>query len=925
MDLRMHTSVTGTALRPSCLLLAAIIAGCNGEPTTAELLANAQQSQDRSDFKGAIIHLKNAATRSPANAEVRFALASAYLKTGDGPSAEKELRKAVALGGSSARAAPDLAAALLTQGKAKQAVDETTSLTATGPALQSTRGDAFLALGNTAQAAAAYRQALAGNPRFAGALIGLAKIAAAGKDVEEAHRLIAQAIAANPADAAPWIYKGQLLRQQKQVADAIGAFGKAITLAPSATGAYIERGNDYIATGNFAAARADIAAANKLAPGTLPVVYLQARLAATEGKYPLARELVQRILADAPEHLPTLLLAGMVEMQLGNRQAAEQHLRKYVERQPENVHPRKLLAQVLLQDMRPGDALIILKPMLNAATDDAQVYALAGEASMQRKEWQTAVARFDKASKLAPGNTAYRQSLALSQLSIGESDKAIVELKAATAHDPKSLEAGIALIQAELRQKQYDNALAVANTLERSFPGNSDVLNFKGGIYLVKDDLKAARASFTLSAAAKPDNLDPVSNLARMDRRAGRLDDAKKRYESFLAKNAGNFRAMWGLAEIDAAQGNAAGATRWLEKASAENPTALLPGLKLAQHYLQQRRAQDAILLLRRIQTSAPAHPALLDLLGQAQLASNDAGAALETFNKLVGLSPESPGALMRLAAAHLATGNTGAALEDFKRAIAVQPDYLPAHTGRIGVLMRIGRTQEALPLATQLQKQAPDLPIGHVLEGDLQIAENRAPLALAAYEKAFAITPTPELLIKIADTMALAGKSAEIEPRLLKWRQANPSDPVIPMYLAQRYSKNSQYSLAAAELRAVLALRPDNPVALNNLAWAYLQDKDTRALEMAERAAAVSADSAAALDTLGWILIERGQIPRALALLTKAAAMTPDAKDIRYHRAVALHKSGDKAGARQELERLLADKAPFASSTDAVALLSTL
>jgi predicted Zn-dependent protease len=102
--------------------------------------------------------------------------------------------------------------------------------------------------------------------------------------------------------------------------------------------------------------------------------------------------------------------------------------------------------------------------------------------------------------------------------------------------------------------------------------------------------------------------------------------------------------------------------------------------------------------------------------------------------------------------------------------------------------------------------------------------------------------------------------------------------------------------------------------VFLNNLAWAYQQTKDARALETAERAYKLKPDNAQIGDTLGWMLVEQGDSKRGIDLLEKAATAAPGNPEYRYHLAQALAKSGDRAKARRELEKLPADSpgSPF-------------
>ncbi|MBY0242864.1 MAG: tetratricopeptide repeat protein, partial [Burkholderiaceae bacterium] len=63
----------------------------------------------------------------------------------------------------------------------------------------------------------------------------------------------------------------------------------------------------------------------------------------------------------------------------------------------------------------------------------------------------------------------------------------------------------------------------------------------------------------------------------------------------------------------------------------------------------------------------------------------------------------------------------------------------------------------------------------------------------------------------------------------------------------------------------------------------------------------------------------------RAAQILQQASTKAPQALEIRYHLAMALFKSGDKTGARKEVEQVLASGKNFAKADDARALLKQL
>ena len=81
---------------------------------------------------------------------------------------------------------------------------------------------------------------------------------------------------------------------------------------------------------------------------------------------------------------------------------------------------------------------------------------------------------------------------------------------------------------------------------------------------------------------------------------------------------------------------------------------------------------------------------------------------------------------------------------------------------------------------------------------------------------------------------------------------------------------QTKQNQEAIAQYEALLKLKPNGALDLNNLANLYQSEKDSRAMATAELALRLAPDNPAVQDTLGWILVEQGQLPRALDLLAK-------------------------------------------------------
>ena len=78
-------------------------------------------------------------------------------------------------------------------------------------------------------------------------------------------------------------------------------------------------------------------------------------------------------------------------------------------------------------------------------------------------------------------------------------------------------------------------------------------------------------------------------------------------------------------------------------------------------------------------------------------------------------------------------------------------------------------------------------------------------------------------------------------------------------------------------------------------------------------------------MDTLGVLLADKGEMPRALELLGKALAAAPQANEIKLHYARALVKAGKKAEAKKLLEELVKAGEKFSAQAEVASLLREL
>ncbi len=382
---------------------------------------------------------------------------------------------------------------------------------------------------------------------------------------------------------------------------------------------------------------------------------------------------------------------------------------------------------------------------------------------------------------------------------------------------------------------------------------------------------------------------------------------------------------MEALARLASGQGQPAEAIGWLERACKEHPDALGLALRLVDYYARGGDTAKALVLAQKLQAGNPSNPDALAMLAQVQALRQNLPAAVDAYARLAVLMPGSSKPPLRIAALQLAMHDDGAAIAALKKALALDPELMDAHQMLLDILIGQKKFSDATLHVAGLQQRRPQAAAGYKLEGDLKQTQGQPAAALAAYERAFALEPGGALMIQLHGALLASGKAGEADARMAQWLRQHPDDIPVRLHDASSKLVRNDFRAAIGQLEAVLQRDPNNLLALNDLAWAFQRINDKNALAYAERAYRLAPGSPAIMDTLGWICLESGDLARALPLLQKASALAPNAGEIRYHFGLVLAKSGDKRGARRELERLLASPAQFAKRAEAKAFLATL
>jgi putative PEP-CTERM system TPR-repeat lipoprotein len=898
------------------------LAGCGKDNPTA-LVASAKSYLAKNEYESGIIQLKSALQTAPDNAEARILYGKALLDTGRPAAAETEIRKAIELKYPEDEAYPLLARAMVDQNAYAKVVTELSDRKLGDPkaqaGLQTQVASAYLALGEVAKANEAIQAALVAVPGDARALTIQARLAALGNDLPQALKLIDSAIAAAPNNGQALVVKAGFENAQGRRGEAIKTLERAVEVSGGSLGARYALASMLIESGQLDNAAVQVEAMKKMSPLEFRTLYADALISYSRGDAAHARDAIQKVLSVNPDNLQSIYLSGLIDMRLGSYASAEESLRKVAARAPDDTSPLRALAVLYMRTGRTAQGIETLEAALTRAPDNPVLLQAAGEANLAAGNAAKAAQYYERASALDKGNMASKVRLAQVKYAAGEPGQAFKELESLSGADQSQYQADLALIAAHLRRGEFDQALAAIATLEKKQPNNPLTYNVKGAAYAGMHDNKNARASFEKALDVQPGYFPAARNLALLDVQEQKAEDARKRYEAMLVKDPKNEQLLLGLAELLVMSGRSPDQVKaTIERAIAAAPKSVRPRLALINYYGNLRDAKAGLDAAKAAQAAFPDDVQILEAVGAAQRAAGQTDEALATFKRLVQLQPQNVTGLLRLADVQVAQKDYNGAVATLRKVISAEPDQSRALVALAKTYVMSGHPEDAIAEARKLQKERPKRAMGYALEGEVLMSQQKWQQAAAAYRDALAREPIPTLAVRRYEALQKVG-AADASAFAATWTREHPTDVTLVIYLGQQSLARKDYPGAIANYQAAMKLDPDNPIVLNNLAWALAETGDPKAREYASAAYRQAPFNPNVIDTLGWAEVQVGDAQKGVELLRAASNLAPGNVGIQLHLAKGLIKTGDRAGAKKALEPLskLSDGSPLRAEVD--------
>lgn len=877
---------------------------------------DALKRYEKNEMPGAVIQLKNALQQDSKMLAAHLLLGKALLRNGELKGAEAAFEEALKQGVNRGEVALPLGLVYLALGH-PEAVIEKISAAGLSPALQvevlTMRANAYFEQGKSVQATQALENARAIDPKSASPLIAEVPMLLSAGRLDLAKEKAIKALELAPNNAFAWNANASVLHAAFDVSGALAAYDKALSLAPNHVDARIARAALLIDLKRDAEARKDLDLLRTAAEDEPRAAYLRAVLAGQQGDGPLLSaaltEVTRTIDALPPAWLARreqlLMAAALAHHGLGNYQKAREYLDVIVARSPRNIGAKKLLASVYVDAKDYGRALSLLESLNRATPDDPQVMFMLGTLHLAQKRYAQASDLLERAAARTD-SAEMKRSLAFSQLGLGLNEKGIGNLEKAFAANPADIQSGMSLAMIYMRQTKTDKALKTAEAMVKRDPANLTALNFLGSLKGATGDKAGARTAYTQVLAKDAEFSPAAMNLARLDVGEKRFDEARRRLDALLKKRNDNYLVLYEYGLLEQRAGKPAEAIRHLTKAGDVQRTDPMPLLALVDLHLNQRQGDLALKVAKALAMNFATNLQVQLTLARTYLATGDAASARTVLTGATRLAEFNTKSQVAIARMQLAAGNPDGAAYSISKALQDSPDDLAALVLAVQVETRRGDAAKAdIALKSLIAKYPASLETARA-KADLAMSRGQFSTAIAGYRKVLAGAENTGNAMALVQAHMAAGEAGKAAAFLEVWVKSRPNDIAAQKALAETQFRSGQLAAAQQSYQRVISSDPEDASALNNYSNLLLQVNDPGAQEAAEKALKLSPTHPAYADTLGWILVSKGQIEAGLRYLREARLRNPGNGEIRFHLAYALSKIGRNDEAREELSAAL-------------------
>jgi tetratricopeptide (TPR) repeat protein len=750
-------------------------------------------------------------------------------------------------------------------------------------------------------------------------------------DLDKARINLKNVLQIDPKDAAAWFKLGNILERKKEFKKAFSNYRKAVELDPENNAYQAKLGRFYLILGN------DI---------------------------DMATEKMDLVLSRDKTHVEGLLLKAGILLKQKNAADAKEIARNIFEDHPEHIENAVFLSSLYSQDKEYTEAITVLDTALESNPDNQSLLSMLGNTLYLNKDYERSEQVWQKILDAHPGTFQNHLTLALFYQRTDQTAKAEQVLRSAIAADDKDVKRKLALIefirqaiskqqaiaelqkmiqsdrsdgnlrlalaQLQMANEDVDGAVATYQLAAKDFSEDETGITSRvqlARIYMTKEDVDSATAIIDEAAEIAPNDSEVNLIKAKIALYKNNIEQAIISLRTVIKDDPANVEAYFLLAGAHKANNDIRQAEDIIARAYENNRDNIKVLMPLARYHIQNKNVAKAEKVIDNYLRLDANNYEALSIKSSILNGKKEFTLAYQLAEKMIRLYPEKENGYLQSVPALLSQREFDKAIDLLRTGYEKTGDLQVLRMGAM-VQVSAGKASEAVAWLQSVGEKDNSEKV-QLLLADAHHAnkDNEAASQVLRDSIVQDITRT-DSYIALAGVYSNANDSEQAVSVLEDGVKANPDDTKLAITLAGYYEMTGKIDSAIEQYEIILANKPDNLIANNNLA-SLLSDHRTdelslkRAKDIADKLKNVN--RAVILDTVGWVYVKTGNYTDAIAVLEKVIEAQPDTQIFNYHLGMAHHKAGNDAEARKYLEVALASDSDFKGRDVAEATLKSL
>lgn len=644
-----------------------------------------------------------------------------------------------------------------------------------------------------------------------------------------------------------------------------------------------------------------------------------AELALKQGKHAEAMQLAQRAAQSAPNDAQLWILLGYTARLNHNYGLSVDAYSHGLRLKPSSVDGMSGLAQTYAVMGKNDEATRLLRQVISAdpkRTDDS---ILLGEMLLRSGDSNGALGYFRRAEQVKPA-TRSEVLMALAYQRLKQFDQANRYLEMARHRSPDNPEVQRSLAGFFLETGSYQEAITALKAIRKPRP---DVLAELGYAYQLTGNLPESARYYTQAANAVPKDLGLQLSAAQANVSLGAIDKANAFLERAARLDPQYYRLHAIRGQIARLEERDDDAVKEYQQVLAHLPESPSEGplfgiqvhMDLMELYqsLKQSDASREQLDIAQKQISAlneqgPDRLPFLRLRASIKMRLNDLDGAGSDLKEALAINPKDTGALQLDGDLLMKRGRTEEAINVYRQILGVDPRNRYALISLGYASRTAGRDQDAEKYFRQLAEVDPKLYIPYAALGDLYTSRHEYAKAETNYNKAYLLSPKNALVVAGGINAAIEAHKLDVAGTWVG--RATPPMQAEPQILREEeryYSFKGEYQKSADLGEKVIIMLPKDRDVVVYLGYDLLNlQRYDELLKLTSEYSDVLAKEPDLPLLAGYVHKHNGQLDEARADFTKALDRDPNVITAYVNRGYVLHDLRESKASAADFEAAL-------------------